>query len=145
MPAQDCHENCGILHNPPFRSCQEGSNLLLTHVEKGWYFSYARKFGSGGSTTLGRVLEGLVRALTESSLVGEFSLATHAAEAVPPGLRKLEKIKLRQIPEGFLKSEKALRDLSSEDVALYVSPYPKLPLRGCHCKSVHIVHDVSWI
>lgn len=104
-----------------------------------------REFVKGRFTGIGRVLEGLIRALAESSLVGEILLATHQAEAVPPGLKKLEKVKLRQIPAGFLKSEKALRDLSSEDVALYVSPYPKLPLRGCHCKSVHIVHDVSWI
>jgi len=101
-----------------------------------------REFVKGRFTGIGRVLEGLIRALVESSLVGEILLATHQAEAVPPGLKKLEKVKLRQIPAGFLKSEKALRDLSGEDVALYVSPYPKLPLRGCHCRSVHIVHDV---
>jgi glycosyltransferase involved in cell wall biosynthesis len=25
---------------------------------------------------------------------------------------------------------------------LYLSPYPKLPIFGCHCPAVHIVHDV---
>lgn len=102
----------------------------------------AREFVMGRFTGIGRVLEGLVRALVESPLVGDIWLATHQAEAVPPGLKNLGKVTLKRIPEGFLKSEKALKDLSGEDVAVYVSPYPKLPLRGCRCKAVHTVHDV---
>jgi glycosyltransferase involved in cell wall biosynthesis len=39
-------------------------------------------------------------------------------------------------------AEKYLSNLTSQDISLFLSPYPKLPFFGCHCPSVHIIHDV---
>ncbi|MDF1593539.1 MAG: glycosyltransferase family 1 protein [Desulfobacterales bacterium] len=102
----------------------------------------AREFVLGRFTGIGRVLKGIVEALAESPVVDEIVLATHMAGAIPSSVRNLEKIRVQEIPKSFLKTEKALAHLSKTDFKLYFSPYPKLPLFGCHCSAVNIVHDV---
>ncbi|MFH1490511.1 MAG: hypothetical protein ABII06_16510, partial [Pseudomonadota bacterium] len=96
----------------------------------------------GRFTGIGRVLQGIVEALAESPVVGEIVLATHLTGAIPASVRGLDKIRVWEISESFLKSEKALAQFSKTDFKLYFSPYPKLPLFGCHCAAVNIVHDV---
>ncbi len=102
----------------------------------------AREFIPGRFTGIGRVLEGLVDALLESEVVEKVILATYGPDVVPASLRNRGKTKVKSIPSSFLKSEKALSDLTKDGGKLYISPYPKLPLFGCHCSAINIVHDV---
>ena len=101
-----------------------------------------REFVHGRFTGIGRVLEGLIDAFVETSGVQEFVLATNDPSAVPSKMKVISKIKIRKIPNSFLKAEKALSDLSKQGFSIYISPYPKLPLFGCHCIAVNTVHDV---
>ena len=102
----------------------------------------AREFIHGRLTGIGRVLEGLSDALSDSRIAEEIVLAATLIEAVPLKLRNRENIKTQSIPSSFLKSEKALSRLSKQDFSLFISPYPKLPLFGCQCDAVHTIHDV---
>jgi len=102
----------------------------------------AREFVPEKLTGIGRVLEGLTDALTESYTIKKISLAVSSPDVVPDRLRNRKKIKIKIISKSFLTSEKTLSDLSRTGINLFISPYPKLPLFGCHCKSVHIIHDV---
>jgi glycosyltransferase involved in cell wall biosynthesis len=51
-------------------------------------------------------------------------------------------VRFLEIPRFFLSSEIVLSRLSRNGFNLFISPYPKLPLWGVDCPSVHIVHDV---
>ncbi len=102
----------------------------------------AREFVAGRRSGIGRVLEGLVDALAESDDIKQIVLAVSSANDVPLTLRNRQRIKTREIPSPFLKSEKALSGLSKYGFSLYISPYRKLPLFGCHCRAVHTIHDV---
>ena len=102
----------------------------------------AREFIHGRSTGIGRVLDGLIDALSEARIAEEIVLAITSVEAVPRKLRNRDDIKTQSIPSSFLKSEKAISELSKQDFSLFISPYPKLPLFGLHCKAVHTIHDI---
>jgi glycosyltransferase involved in cell wall biosynthesis len=102
----------------------------------------AREFTQGRLTGIGRVLEGLTIALAEAHLVEEIQLGASNLDCLPLKLQGLRKVKLVNLPPSFLKSEKALSDLTRNDVDLFISPYPKLPLFGCHSKAGHIIHDI---
>ena len=102
----------------------------------------AREFVQGRRTGIGRVLEGLTDTLAESDIVKEIILAVSFDDTTPLRLKNRKKIKIKRIPGGFLKSEKALSDFSNQGFSLFISPYPKLPLFGCHCSAVHTIHDV---
>ena len=102
----------------------------------------AREFGRGRLTGIGRVLEGLTDALAESDDIKQIVLAVSFDNDVPLRLRNRDKIEVERIPVAFLKSEKALSSLSYQGFSLFISVYPKLPLFGCRCTSVHTVHDV---
>ena len=102
----------------------------------------AREFVFTRYTGIRRVLEGLTESLVESPFIESVILATHKVGAVPSRLKDLEKIRVREIPGDFIKSEKALSVLTREAFDVYLSPYPKLPLFGCYCEAVHIIHDV---
>jgi glycosyltransferase involved in cell wall biosynthesis len=102
----------------------------------------AREFAHGRSTGIGRVLEGLTSVLTDMDVVAEIRLALSDPQDVPSRLKTIKKISCQKIPSTFLKSEKALTRLSQQNFELFISPYPKSPLFGCHCKAVHIIHDV---
>lgn len=105
----------------------------------------AREFVPGRFTGIGRVLCGLVDALAESNSVNEIILAAITCEAVPSRLGSRKKIDIIKVPDNFLISEKALSNLTKNNVALIISPYPKLPLFGCHCPAVHTIHDVLYL
>lgn len=100
----------------------------------------AREFRRGRPTGIGRVLEGLVDALCRRDF--RAALALVEGQEMPEGLRGRESLSAYSLPGRRLASEKALSDLTRQGFNLFISPYPKLPLFGCHCRSIHIVHDV---
>jgi len=102
----------------------------------------AREFIHGRSTGIGRVLDGLIDALSEARIAEEIVLVITSVEAVPRKLRNRDDIKTQSIPSSFLKSEKAISELSKQDFSLFISPYPKLPLFGTHCQAIHTIHDI---
>ena len=101
----------------------------------------AREFVHGRFTGIARVLQGLTGSLAESAFCKEVVLAVHDPSAVPSGLKLPGKLSLKEIQKPFLKSEKALSNLSHH-FDLYISPYPKLPFFGVHCRAIHIIHDL---
>ena len=101
-----------------------------------------REFLPNKRTGIGRFLEGLIDALAGSALDIEIILTCFYKDSVPLRLKNRERIKVKEIPRGFLYSEKALSNLSRQEVSFFISPYPKLPLFGLHCPAVHTVHDV---
>jgi len=101
-----------------------------------------REFVAKKLTGIGRVLEGLVSALAESHVAEEILLATSDAHSLPFRLKNRLDIKVVEIPSSFMKSEKALSALTKNNIDLFISPYPKLPLFGCHTKAAHIIHDI---
>ena len=102
----------------------------------------AREFTPRRLTGIGRVIEGLVDALTESNTVDKIILAVFDPTIVPPGLKNRRKIEMKKVPSSFFKSEMALSNLSREGINLFLSPYPKLPFFGIHCLSINMIHDV---
>ena len=105
-------------------------------------FVDAREFVHSRFTGIGRVLEGLTDALAASEIAKQVVLAAYDEGLIPSLLKGRENIRIKKIPVSFLKSEKVLSDLSKQDFSLLISPYPKLPLFGCYCTSVHIIHDI---
>jgi glycosyltransferase involved in cell wall biosynthesis len=102
----------------------------------------SREFITDRVTGIGRFLEGFIDALADSALNIEIILTCFYKDSVPLRLRNRERIKIKEIPRGFVYSEKALSNLSRRKVSLFISPYPKLPLFGLHCPAAHTVHDV---
>jgi glycosyltransferase involved in cell wall biosynthesis len=102
----------------------------------------AREFVPGRRTGIARVLEGLTDALARLAPGKTIVLATRNPESLPPKLQDMKTLKTTATPGFFLKSEKTLSDLTKGDVDLFISPYPKLPLFGCFCPALHMIHDV---
>jgi len=102
----------------------------------------AREFAAERRTGIARVLEGLVDALTQSALVDCVILAVTSPEFIPGQLCNRDKVKPEILNCSFLISEHRLSVLSGLKANLFISPYPKLPLFGCRCKAVHVIHDV---
>jgi glycosyltransferase involved in cell wall biosynthesis len=102
----------------------------------------AREFVAERRTGIARVLEGLIDALTQSVLVERLNLAVTSSKFMPGRLCGKAKIKPCIVRSSFLLSERQLSTLSGRNVDLFISPYPKLPLFGCRCKTVHVIHDV---
>ena len=102
----------------------------------------AREFVPDRRTGIGRVLEGLSDAMAESSSSWELVMAVFRLDVVPSRLRNKANVRFLLIPGFFLRSEIVLSRLSRRSFDLFISPYPKLPLWGINCPSVHIVHDV---
>lgn len=102
----------------------------------------AREFVEGKLTGIARVLEGLASALAENDVVGEIQLGASDPGSLPLKLKDHTKVKVVNLPSSFLKSEKALSRLTTDNIDLFISPYPKLPLFGCHAKAAHIIHDI---
>jgi glycosyltransferase involved in cell wall biosynthesis len=100
-----------------------------------------REFVPHRFTGIAHFIEGLVDALTQLEEI-EIMLACHRAADLPPRLSLVKKIRLRTIPNDFLRAELALSHLSSHGFELFISPYPKLPFFGVHCPSVNTIHDV---
>ncbi len=101
-----------------------------------------REFIPGRRTGIGRVLIGLIDALTQSTLIRTILLAVEHRDSLPHELRNRPQIKTVEVSRSFLKSEMALSNLTRRGCSLFLSPYPKLPLFGCGCPSVHMIHDI---
>ena len=101
-----------------------------------------REFGEARLTGIGRVLKGLVSALAETDVAEEILLATRDTHSLPFRLKTRSNMKFIELPSPFLKSERALSELTRNNVDLFISPYPKLPLFGCHARAAHIIHDI---
>lgn len=102
----------------------------------------ARELTAGRITGIGRMLIGLVASLSESPSVGHVTLALCDPGAVPDRLRGNDRVSSLAIPPSFLRAEKTLSHMTRGGYAAFISPYRKLPLFGCHCPSVHTLHDV---
>jgi glycosyltransferase involved in cell wall biosynthesis len=102
----------------------------------------ARELVQERLTGIGRVVVGLADSLAGSNVIKKLILAVHNPNVIPSKLKNRKKIDIRKIPVAFIKSEKTVSDLSRNEISVFISPYPKLPLFGCHCASVHIIHDV---
>lgn len=102
----------------------------------------AREFVTGRFTGIGRVLEGLIDALFESGFPGGIRLALEQRDAVPPKLKGRSEIQIEKIRGGFVRQEMILSSLCKKGCDLFISPYRKLPLPACPCKTIHTIHDV---
>ncbi len=102
-----------------------------------------REFVPHRKTGIRRVLEGLIDALIVDELSVE--IATSFPKCVPSRFRSRRKIRVKKLSYNFLWSEKVLSDFSRQDVDLYISPYPKLPLFGVKCSAIHIIHDILYL
>jgi glycosyltransferase involved in cell wall biosynthesis len=102
----------------------------------------AREWTSGRMTGIGRMLAGCVEALADSPLKPLITLAVSDETAVPERLKGRVGIAVIKLPGTFLRSEWVLSDLTGKNFAVFISPYPKLPLFGMHCPCVHTIHDV---
>lgn len=103
----------------------------------------AREFAQGRLTGIARVLKGFLGALAEGHGVAvEILVAGGDGKAIPNVLKDHKNLKMARLPSSFLRSEKALSDLTKKNIDLFISPYPKLPLFGCHTKAVHFIHDI---
>lgn len=100
-----------------------------------------REFVSNRVTGIGRVTQGLADALGNSDLANEVVIAVRGTAALPSILLNQERIVMERIPTRFLQSEKALSH-STNHFDICISPYPKLPFFGVHCRAIHIIHDV---
>jgi glycosyltransferase involved in cell wall biosynthesis len=101
-----------------------------------------REFSPGKKTGISRFLEGLIDALAAAYSQLQFRLVSFERDAVPSELKEKENIEVIIVPNDFLRSEKALSDLAKRGAQFFISPYPKLPLFGCQCVALHVVHDV---
>jgi glycosyltransferase involved in cell wall biosynthesis len=101
-----------------------------------------REFSAGRLTGIGRVLEGLVYALVTADITDEIILATHNPISLPLRLKSERRIRTQELPDSFVISEKVLTELTMDRIGLFISPYPKLPLFGCHSASAHFIHDI---
>lgn len=102
----------------------------------------AREFVRGRVTGIARFLSGLVEALACDEAVEEIILAVTHRDNVPENLIRLEAVIPKTVPGSFIGGEIALSRLTKTGVDCFISPYPKLPLLGTHCPSIHTVHDV---
>jgi glycosyltransferase involved in cell wall biosynthesis len=102
----------------------------------------AREFIPGRHTGIGRVLAGLLDALGTNEHSIELVLALQERDSLPSFLRDRPSIKIQTVPFPFWGSEMRLSQLTGKGFSLFISPYPKLPLFGCACAAIHIIHDV---
>ena len=93
-------------------------------------------------TGISRFLEGLVSALCASELQLTVTLALFNGQSPPLPFAGKNNVKVAELPHNYLQAERRLSGLSNRTAALYISPYPKLPLTGCGCRAVHTIHDV---
>jgi glycosyltransferase involved in cell wall biosynthesis len=93
-------------------------------------------------TGIGRVLSGLIQALADSHVFAELGLAVSNGGPDSAELKNCKKIKFIKLSRNFVKSEKRLSDLTRKNFQLFLSPYPKLPLFGSFCPSIHMIHDI---
>jgi len=101
-----------------------------------------REWTSGGMTGIGRVAKGMVSALSEQTPV-PIQVGVFTWQSLPGSIQRCRNVHPVILPSSYLLSEIKLSLLSAaENIVLYISPYPKLPLFGVYCSAVNMVHDV---
>ena len=104
-----------------------------------------REFIPGRITGIGRVLNGLLLALSDWDQCKNIFLAVNSIDGVPQGLRENRRIRLTELSSSLINSEKQLNLLGRYSGSLFISPYPKLPLLGTRSPAVNIIHDVFYL
>jgi glycosyltransferase involved in cell wall biosynthesis len=102
----------------------------------------AREFVAGRRTGIGRVLEGLVDAFLECNVAHELLLAVSDKDSIPARLTVKKALRIMTIPKPFIFSEMCLSKMTRSAIDVFISPYPKLPLFGSRCQSIHTINDV---
>jgi len=105
----------------------------------------ARELIPNQFTGIGRVLIGIISALGNSDSIAQVVLGGFSKNSIPPSILNHSKVSVIPLPAAFISSEIALSRLSAQSFNLFISPYPKLPLFGCKCQAINIVHDVFYI
>jgi len=98
-----------------------------------------REFVVGRRTGIGRFLEGLLLAITSQHPDWFCEVVLNEPKALPESL--LGKVKVLQAPQYI---EWHWPNLAY-GFDLFLSPYPKLPMRKLACPSIHTIHDVFYL
>jgi len=101
-----------------------------------------REFRAGKMTGIGRVLKGLGHSILCESWINRVTLGGFSRNDLPKDLVDHRRLHFHKLNDSFFISELQLSRLGRNNYSLYISPYPKLPLFGTGCPSIHIVHDV---
>jgi len=102
-----------------------------------------RELSAKKMTGIGRVVKGLTKALLATDLADKLILCVYDPQHVDDDLQELKGIEFIPVPFPFFNAEKKISALCRPDfAALFISPYPKLPLFGCRIKKIHIIHDI---
>jgi glycosyltransferase involved in cell wall biosynthesis len=104
-----------------------------------------REFKSKRQTGIGRVIIGILNALIKRDFVEKIYLSVYSNAYFPTELKSHNKIRIIKSPVSYLRSEKLLTEMTKQIGGIFISPYPKLPLFGTYCQSIHIVHDVLFL
>ena len=102
----------------------------------------SREFDSSRKTGIARFLEGLLLQLGGRLAHVQIFLALGDSATLPPTVAGHRGFHHLLLPGNFLQAEWRLSHFSRTGFDLLVSPYPKLPLFGVGCLSIHTVHDV---
>ncbi len=98
-----------------------------------------REFVVGRRTGIGRFLEGLLLAVISEHPEWHCSVVMQDTQALPASLRgQVAVIQAPALLEWFWPS-------LAQGFDLFLSPYPKLPLRQLPCPCIHTVHDVFYL
>ncbi len=98
-----------------------------------------REFVAGRRTGIGRFLEGLLLVIHEKHPDWRLTVAVEKRSVLPASLDgKVTAFCLPRFPELFWPE-------LAKDYDLFLSPYPKLPLRELPCPAIHTVHDVFYL
>jgi glycosyltransferase involved in cell wall biosynthesis len=98
-----------------------------------------REFVFGRRTGIGRFLEGLLLALVAEHPDWTYKLVLDAPDALPASLQ--DKVTTMQAPAYLEWHWPKL----AQGFDLFLSPYPKLPVRAMPCPCVHTIHDVFYL
>lgn len=102
----------------------------------------AREFRAGKMTGIGRVLKGLGHSILCENWIHKITMGGFTRNNLPKDLIDHHRLNFQRLNDSFFISEFQLSRLSQKNFSLYISPYPKLPLFGTGCPSIHIIHDV---
>ncbi len=113
--------------------CRSGKTVLID----------GREFVTGRRTGIGRFLEGLLLAAAELHPEWKLQILMTSGCTLPATLEgRVEVVNVESagdIAFGWHCSK------LSRDAALFLSPYPKLPLTKLHCPAIHTVHDILYL
>ncbi len=98
-----------------------------------------REFVLGRRTGIGRFLEGLLLAMTATHPDWRIMIVMDEVSALPEPLQ--DKIEMLQAPRYLEWHWVKL----AQGFDVFLSPYPKLPLRRLPCSSIHAIHDVFYL